>query len=424
MSAGLLLVIAVVLAAVSALLSAIETALFSLQAFQIRRLRETNPRLAQALERLMENPRRLLSVILLADSVVNLPLIILGMYLIRETVPVNVPFWLAALGIFAVIVLLCDLGPKVFALGEPERIARVGTKAVSAVMPLFDPLSRVLQRISEFLADAITPARFRVHNPMSEEELETLVQLSAEEGAIEATESEMIQEIIKLGDKTVKDCMTPRVDMFAIPDDLTNEEAIAQIKTHRHRRVIVFGETPDDILGVLEVKRFLLNPEPHYTETMLPPSFVPETMKALDLFRSFLKHRQGLAVIVDEFGGTEGMITLSDIIEEIISDAVPAADQGLYIEHAGNGRVIASGQTRLDDLTELGFNLEEEGSGLDTVGGLIFNRLGFLPKAGTHLEINDVSLTVRRSSRKRVEEVLIEPLGNHRSAAPEPGVAP
>jgi putative hemolysin len=412
MPIGLLIVIAAVLAGVSALLSAIETALFSLHAFQIRRLRQSNPRLAQALERLMENPRRLLSAILLADSLVNLPLILLCLFLIREVLPqtITIPFWASTLAIFAVIVVLCDLAPKVFALGAPVRIAKLGVRVTDALIPLVDPLSRVLQKISETIADAITPAKFRAHNPMSEEELETLVQLSAEEGTLEAAESEMIQEIIKLGDKTVKDCMTPRVDVFAIPDDLPNAEAIAQLKAKRHRRVPVFGETPDDILGIVEVKRFLLDPSDHYTETMTPPSFVPETMKALDLLRSFLKHPQGMAVIVDEFGGTEGIVTADDIVEEVIGDAVPEGDAELYIEHLGDGRVIASGRTRLDDLTELGFQLEEEG--LDTVGGLIFNRLGYLPKAGTHLQIEDVSLTVRRSSRKRVEEVLIERSGN------------
>ena len=204
--------------------------------------------------------------------------------------------------------------------------------------------------------------------PLSDEELETLVELSAEEGTLEPAESEMIQEVLKLGDKTVKDCMTPRVDLFSIPDDLTNEEAMARLRAERHRRVPVYGETPDDIVGILDVTRFLLDPQEHYTEQVNPPSFVSETMKALDLLRSFIQHPQGLAVVVDEFGGTEGIVTLNDFVEEIISDAVPSGEQELYIEPVGEGRVIASGRTRLDDLEELGFHWKEEG--VDTVGGL------------------------------------------------------
>ena len=312
-----------------------------------------NPRLSKALEKLMENPRRLLSAILFADAVTNLPLILLCIYLMRHVFPSVLPFWITAFFIFAIIVFLCDLGPKLVALGEPYRIAKIGVRVLSRVMPAIDPVSHKLQRWSETIADAVTPKRIRPHHFLDEEELETLVQLSAEEGALQATESEMIQEIIKLGDKNVKDCMTPRIDAFAIPDDLTNEAVIALLKAKRYQRVPVYADTPDDILGILDAKTFLFDTSLPYTEVIIPPSFVPETMKALDLLRSFLTHRQGLAVIVDEFGGTEGIITLADIVEEIISDAVPSGGQGLYIEDLGDGRLIVNGNARLDDLSEV-----------------------------------------------------------------------
>jgi putative hemolysin len=169
--------------------------------------------------------------------------------------------------------------------------------------------------------------------------------------------------------------------------------------------VPVYGATPDDIVGTLEVTRFFLNPGEPYAEQLHPPSFVPETMKALDLLKSFIKHPQGMAVIVDEFGGTEGVVTLADIVEEIISDAVPSGEQELYIEPLGEGRVIAAGRTRLDDLAEFGFSLAADG--VDTIGGLIFNQAGTIPRVGTSLEIGDVSIQVRRCSRRGVEEVML-----------------
>jgi CBS domain containing-hemolysin-like protein len=216
----------------------------------------------------------------------------------------------------------------------------------------------------------------------------------------------MIHEIIKLGDKTARDCMTPRVDTFTVPDDLTNEELIPRLRAKRYRRVPVYGETPDDIVGILDTRDFLLDPGAHYTERLIAPSFVPETMKAIDLLRSFLNHPQGIAIVVDEHGGTEGVVTLADIVEEIISDAVPLAEHSLYIEAIAECQLIVNGNARLDDINEmLGSELHEEG--IDTIGGLIFNRLGALPRPGTQLEIDGLKLTVRRTSRKRVEEVLI-----------------
>jgi CBS domain containing-hemolysin-like protein len=238
------------------------------------------------------------------------------------------------------------------------------------------------------------------------EELGTLVEMSAAQGTLQETETEMISEIIKLGDKTAKDCMTPRVEMFSLPDDLTNEEVIALVRQRRLRRVPVHGETRDDIEGVLDVPALLRDPSVHYTERLGVPSFVPETMKALALLKSFLSHPQGIAFVVDEHGGVEGIVTLRDLVEEIISDAVPQTDAKLYIESIGEGRLLASGSARLEDITEeLGERFEEEG--VDTIGGLIFTRLGQLPKKGQELRMGRLHLTVRRVSRKRIDEVLL-----------------
>jgi putative hemolysin len=395
------------LIASSAFFSAIETALFSLQAFQIERLKARKADFAAALERLMENPRRLLSAILLGDVLVNLPLILLCLFVLRGAQTQFMPYWAASLLIFTLIVFVCDLVPKLVALALTEKVARVGVRVMTGLMPLIDPLCRVLQRLSERVADLLAPSQMQSHHFLSEEELGTLVELSAEEGALHETETEMIREIIKLGDKTAKDCMTPRVDAFAVSDDYTNAELIPLLRARRYRRVPVFGATPDDILGVLDVRDFLLDPSVHYTERLVPPSFVSETMKAVELLRSFLSRPQGIAIVVDEHGGTEGVVTLADLVEEIISDAVPLAEHALYIEPLDGGRLVATGSARLDDLNELlGVELQEEG--IDTIGGLVFNRLGVLPKAGSRLEIDGLIVTVRRTSRKRVEEILIE----------------
>jgi len=398
------LVLFLALVAGSALFSGIETAFFSLQDFQIRRLRERNLPLAQALEKLRSNPRRLLSSILLADALVNIPLMLLGFYLLRELAP-GIPFWLKALATFTLVAGVCDLGPKIIALRRPYTFAKIGVRALQLSMPLLDPISRRLQSFSEWVAEKLTPKSFHSSRMLNDDELETLIQIGAEEGALQPAESEIIQEILKLGDKTVRDCMTPRVEAFTIPDNLTNEEAIRQLKAKRYHRVPVYGDTPDDILGVLDVKMLLLDPGTPYTEIMSPPSFIPETMKALDLLRSFLAHPQGLAVILDEYGGTEGIITLSDLIEELISDAVPLGDHQLYLENLGDGRLLASGATRLDDLSELGIELESDG--IDTIGGLIFNHLGQMPRPGTEITIKGVKMVVRRTARKRIAEVLI-----------------
>jgi putative hemolysin len=394
------------LAGISAFFSGMETALFSINGFQVRRWKEREPAVAEEFEKLMLNSRGVLSVILLTDTVVNIPLIILALIFVNA-IPMPVPSWLKTLVIFGLIVFVCDLLPKVLALADPFRFSKDAICILKVVMPIAEPLSRSLQELAERTADLFGKARLVEQDHLDDQELETLFEMSVEEGEISPGEKEMILEIIKLGDKTVKDCMTPRVDAFAIPDSLSNEEAIAQIRLKRHGRVPVYGDSPDEILGVLDVKRFLLDHSEHYTEHLEAPSFVPETMRAMDLLRAFLKHTQRLAIVVDEFGGTEGIVTFNDMVEEVIGDAVPRGDDALYIEEIGEGKWLASGSARLDDLGELiGVDLKREG--LDTISGLIFNQLGYVPKAGTSCQIPPLRFEIRQSGRKRVLEVAVE----------------
>lgn len=396
----------VILAVASALISALETALFSLPPSRMETLKARQAGVAEELSRMMENPRRLLSTILVADALANAPLMVGCLQLIEGQRALDIPFWATALLIFALIVFACDLVPKLVGMGAPMLVVRFGVPIFGRLMPVIDPVARLMERASEFIADAILPKGMDAQRHMTEEELGTLVEMSAAQGTLHETESEMISEIIKLGDKTAKDCMTPRVDMFVLPDDLANEEAIARVRQQRLRRVPVYGETPDEIEGVLDVSAFLRDPGVHYTERLDVPSFVPGTMKAVTLLKSFLSHPQGMALVVDEHGGIEGVVTLSDLVEEIISDAVPQADAKLYIEPIGNGRLLANGNARLEDVAEeLGVRFEEEG--IDTIGGLIFNRLGQLPKPGQQMKIGRLRVTVRRMARKRVEEVLL-----------------
>src|SRR5881397_180599 len=274
-------------------------------------------------------------------------------------------------------------------------------------MPFLDRIGCGLESASDYVIDRFTPAHLRSRTRLSDEELGTLLQIGEEEGTLYQGEAEMIQDIIKLGDRTAKDCMKPRVDSFMLPDDLTNGEVIARLKEKRHRRVPVYADTPDQILGIIDVKMFLMDPSDHYTEKLIAPSFVPETMRALELLKLFLTHTQGLAIVLDEFGGTEGVITMGDIVEEILSDAVPRADVESYIEPLEDGKFLVSGSARLDDLSEhLGFQIEAEG--IDTIGGFVFTRLGYLPASGAKLEIPRLAITVRKAGRKRIKEILLE----------------
>ena len=258
------------------LFSGLETALFGLKSHQLRRLEEKHPSLKQFIQVFRDNPRKVLNVLLLADALVNIPLVLLCLFLIWEgPVAARVPQWLVATTIFAIVVLLCDLIPKLVALSAPYRLSAMGVFTLNALMPHLDRVGRLFEKASTATVNRLTPRHLQKRQRRSDEELETLVEMGEEQGALQESEGEMIQEIIKLGDKTAKDCMTPRVDAFMLPDDLTNEEVIVQLKQRRHRRVPIYADTPDQILGVLDVKFFLLDPSEHYTEVLTAPPLCP-----------------------------------------------------------------------------------------------------------------------------------------------------
>jgi len=386
---GIVLVAIAALIFVSALFSGLETALFSLRPHQLRRLEQNHPALVNFVQLFRDKPRRVLNVLLLGDGLVKVPLVVLCLFLLwRGPLAGYLPQWVAAILIFAIVVLLCDLVPKLIALAAPYRLSTVGAFLLQASVGLLDRVGRILESVSTAIVDLLTPQRLRTRARLSDEELETLVEIGEEEGTLHEAEGEMIQEIIKMGDKTAKDCMTPRVETFALADDLTNEQAIAQLKEKRYRRVPVYADTPDNVVGIIDVKLFLLDSSEHYTESLLAPSFVPETMRALDLLKLFLTH--------------------PDIVEEILSGAAPPhGEVDLYIEPLEDGKFLVSGHARLDDLHDhLGFEMEADG--IDTIGGLVFNRLGYLPQAGAKIELPRLAITVRRTSRKRIEELLLE----------------
>ena len=405
MSIWILLALAGLVGA-SAFFSGMETALFSLQENQVRRFREKKLRIALALERLTADRRRLLSVILFSDVMVNVPLILLCLYLAESSANHLLPAWLLLLGLFGVVVIFCDLVPKLLALTHPLELAPLAVWYLDLAVPVLGKITGLLERATDQLAEWVTPKSMESKDTLSEGEFSTLIKLGAETGVIDNQERGIIAEIMKLADKTAKDCMTPRVDSFSMPDDLTNEEAITLLRTKRRRLVPIYGETPDDILGVLDVAVFLANPTQPYPEILVPPSFVAETMNALELLQSFLHRPQRIAIVVDEFGGTEGVVTFSDIVEEVISDAVPLGSD-LYIEDAGPGKLIVSGHARLDDISErLHTTIEHEG--LDTIGGYIFNKMGYVPRPGAVVEIPGYTLGIRRATKRRVQEVFIE----------------
>ncbi len=418
-------VAAIILGLASASFAAVETAIFSMSDHHRRRLRSKSPTRASEVDALFDRPEAAGNALMLAEALSTLPLIVILLHLQAVFgLGDNAPGWVVAIGVFGLVIILCDLLPKVIALTAPVRVSLAGAHMASGLVRGLNPACEWFESACERVVRILFSRGITTIPNLTDEELETLVEISRDEGTLSETESKIIREILRLEDKSAKHCMTPRVDAFFLNDDLTNDEASAVLRTKRLRRVPIRGQRIDDIEGILDARTFLLNPADHYTTLLQAPSFVPESMPALELLRAFLNHRQHLAILLDEFGGVEGLVTLSDIIEELLGEEGPDPKSELYIEKLGASRLLAAGSARLDDIGEvLGTSFECED--IESIGGLVIDSLGYLPRPGVSLQIGEWRIHVRRATRKRIKEVLIEPASpdDGNSLVPESGNA-
>jgi CBS domain containing-hemolysin-like protein len=317
------------------------------------------------------------------------------------------PAWPWIVGFLGTAVLL-EVVPGLVAGRRPRAWERPLLRAGAVVWRLFGPVFDRVQPLIAAVAAKLFPWSLEARAQLGPEEVETLVWVREEEGEFTLPEAEALTEVLRLSRATVRHYMTPRVDVVFVEDEMSNEQVRALLLKKKFLRAPVIGETPDEVVGLLDTRTLSRLPEGmHFTEALLPPSFVPETMEASALLTNFLRHRQPLAVVLDEFGGVEGVVTLQDFIEEILGDAAPRVEADLYIEQLGDGRLLAAGTARLDDLSEyLGFDASREG--IETIGGYIIHELGKLPRQGASVRLGPWKVTVRAMTQRRVREVALQ----------------
>jgi putative hemolysin len=243
----------------------------------------------------------------------------------------------------------------------------------------------------------------------TEEEYRELLDLAFQQGALAQQEKEIIAEIIGLDQKTAAGVMTPRSKMACISDDLSVEEMLAQARRLRHRHLPLYDESPDTIVGVLDTKLLLLNPEIDLAEAIDFPSFVPESMNLLKLFIALQRQQRGVALVVDEFGGTAGVVTMEDILEEVVGEIRSEGElPGFIMEKLAEGRWRVSGAMNVADFRR---EYPELGAvDVETMGGLLGHLLEVVPAPGESTTFRGLKLTAHAAEERVVRELLIERL--------------
>ena len=395
-------------AAASFFFALAETALFSLGKWRARQLAERSPGQGGSVAALLNEPQDLLATIVLGNTIVNSALVAIALWMSLDVKGAHLG--LTLVGAFLLILLGCEVVPKTLAVRMPEAWALRVAGPMTLLVRVSRPLRQVAQRLNEGLLRVAIPKSIKPMATLTDADYQELIELAFQQGTLAASEKEIILQIIQLDRRTAKDVMRPRARMAAIPDDLPVEEMIAAARRFGHERLPLYDESPDTIVGILNCRALLLEPNVDLADAIEFPSFVPESMNLLQLLSALQRQRRGLAIVMDEFGSTAGLVTMEDIIEAIVGELRSEGEApGFVMEELAPGRWRVNGTMRVEDFRreypELG-----DVPGVDTMGGLLVALKEVVPAMGESVVFGGVKLTAHVADERRVREVMVERL--------------
>lgn len=411
----------------SAFFSGSEVALFSLDAAAVEALDSDGDSAAKRVHLLLEEPRQVLVSILILNTLVNVGAAILSAIMIAS-VATSLgwsPTWTVLAEMVAltfILLVVSEITPKLIASRDAPRFSRFVSGPLLALHRVLLPISRVLARSMSHVQRrlATTP-----DHHLSPEDLKAMAEIGEAHGTLEEEERELIYSIVEFGETTVREVMVSRLDIVAIPTTATLPEALEVIRTSGHSRLPLYVEHLDNILGIIYAKDLIPHlsqsngsPRIDWTRLARPPMFVPLGKKLDDLLKDFQARKTHLAIAVDEYGGTAGLVTLEDLLEEIVGEIRDEHDEEeseLY-ERLDEDTYRFDARVNLDELNEiLGVDLDTEAFDFETLGGLIFHVTGEIPTEGEEIRYPPLQIRVETVESNRIGQALVrlDPIAEH-----------
>jgi putative hemolysin len=402
-----------------------EIALVSIRRSRVEQLVDEGRPGARRVRRLLDEPGRFLAVSQLGLTVIGFfASAFAAVSLVKSLTRVLDPFaGNSAEGIALVIVTIllalftivfAELVPKTLALANAERVAIALSLPIEFLARALSPLIALLTGLTSAIAK-LFGASVTNEAQITAEELRLIVERGGEQGVLEAEEEQMINAVIELGSRRVHEVMVPRIAMATIQATATFDGAIETIVEHGHSRIPVYDESVDEILGILYAKDLLpflresAGPRPELRTLLRTPVYIPESMTVDDLLHEFQRRKVHIAIVLDEYGGTAGLVTIEDLLEEIVGEIQDEYDvEEPMVVRLSEDEARLDGRASVDDLAELfdtNLGLEDEDE-YDTVGGLIYHRIGGVPTPGDRVEVDGLTLTVETTDGRRVGKVL------------------
>ncbi|MFC6767571.1 hemolysin family protein [Natrinema soli] len=408
----------VVLVGLSAFFSSSEIALFSIPKHRVEAMAEDGIPGAARVKALKEDPHRLLVTILVGNNIVNIAMSSIATALLGLYFGGLAAVTAATLGITAIVLLFGESAPKSYAVENTEswsiRVARPLKLAERLMLPLvvlFDYLTRQINRLTGSTTGAIeTPY-------VTRDEIQEMIESGEREGVLEEEEHEMLQRIFRFDNTIVKEVMTPRLDMTAVPKNAEIDETIETCIQSGHARVPVYEGSLDNVQGVVHIRDLVRdlnygeseNDELELADLIQPTLHVPESKNVDELLTEMRENRMHMAIVIDEFGTTEGLVTMEDMIEEIIGEILEGGEEQ-PIEEIDDDTVLVRGEVNIEDVNEsLEIDLPE-GQEFETIAGFIFNRAGRLVEEGEEITYDGVRITVETVENTRIMKARLKKL--------------
>ena len=406
------LILLVILLILSGVFSASETALMSINKIKLRQMEEDGVKGVDTLIKITENPSKMLSTILVANNVVNIGAssIATAMF-VKGLNSYGVPI---ATFIMTILVLIFgEITPKSISTNNPEKIALMVCRFISVIMIVLSPIVYVLNSIRKFIFKIFNIEENEGQPVITEEDLKTYVNVSHEEGVIEVEEKEIIHNVFAFGDLQAKHAMVNRIDIVAISKDITFEELMNVFKEEKFTRMPVYEDSIDSIVGVINIKDVaFLNTEEKsnfdISKYMREPFFTYEFKNVRELLEDLKMEKVQMAIVLDEYGGTSGLITVENLIEEIVGDIGDEFDsEELDIMKISEHEYRVKGFVSLVDInSELGISLESED--VDSIAGYVIEHAKKIPDMGQEIVIDDVKFTMEDVEKNKVNILKIE----------------
>lgn len=407
-SSGLQLLAIFIMLCLSAFFSSAETALTTVNKMRVRTLAEAGNRQAIMLAKVTENPGKMLSTILVGNNIVNLSASAIMTTLAMQTFGSKAVG--AATGILTLIILVFgEITPKTVSTLNAEKIALAYANVIYWLVILMTPVIFLINQLSMGVLFLLRIDPKKKQDSITEDELRTIVKVSHEEGVIEMEEKKMINNVFDFGDSLAKDIMIPRIDMVMVDADITYEDLLEVFREERFTRIPVYEKSTDNVIGIINMKDLLLfdqNGDFLVRDFLRQPLYTYEFKKTAELMMEMRKTFNNIVIVLDEYGATAGLITLEDMLEEIVGEIRDEYDEDEEdeVREVAPGEYIVEGAMKLDDLNDmLDLNLESED--YDSIGGLIIGQLEHLPEQGEEVLYENLRLIVDQVDKNRIDKV-------------------